>query len=655
MAKQVYEPTPTGAQFHAAAQVMGTRTAEQEEADEDFPVDVRAIVGPVGCLPAGCQVMTPSGWVNIEAWEQGTPILVWDKGTGAARFEEPEAYINEPADGWYRFIGAGVELRVSPEHTIPYRDAGGAFRKAPAQVLARRGWPVAIILYDEAEGERPAVVRPVQPYTDKPSPGERKYCFTTSTGFFVCRNQDGSIWVSGNSGKSVACVMEMLYRAMAQPAIKGVRKSRWLVARRTFSELKTTTIATFNEWVGPMGTMTWGSPIEWKCNKKLPDGTYLDMHVIFRSLDGPYAVSNLKSLELTGAWLNEAGEMQDGLLHPLIGRTGRYPKFDKDDREQQELAKYFWSGVILDTNPPSTSSWFYRMFEIERPKGFKVFHQPPALLYDADAEKYVPNPAAENVKNHREGYNYWLKQLAGASNEFIRVMILGEYGAIFSGQPVFGESWDDRTHVSKEPIAPMPTRPLIVGIDWGMQPAAVFTQMAPSGAVYVLDELTPKRIFLEDFIEQQILPLLNEKYRGMQVLFIGDPAGSGRDARSRLDSFQFLQQRGLAAQPAPTNDPVLRIEAVNHFLRRKDGFLLDHRCTVLREGFLGGYHFEERVTSSGVDVLPKPFKNEFSHPHDALQYAALYYFGGVTTDMRKAARKLKRRGTPKQRRPFLYA
>jgi hypothetical protein len=53
--------------------------------------------------------------------------------------------------------------------------------------------------------------------------------------------------------------------------------------------------------------------------------------------------------------------------------------------------------------------------------------------------------------------------------------------------------------------------------------------------------------------------------------------------------------------------------------------LIDPACEVLVEGFEGGYAFPE-IGSSG-EFKTEPIKNEYSHVHDALQYAATKLFG----------------------------
>lgn len=57
----------------------------------------------------------------------------------------------------------------------------------------------------------------------------------------------------------------------------------------------------------------------------------------------------------------------------------------------------------------------------------------------------MPNPAAENVQNHVLGYDYWLRQVPGKDDQWIRVFLLGQYGSVHDGKPVYGE-YNDGLH-----------------------------------------------------------------------------------------------------------------------------------------------------------------------------------------------------------------
>src|SRR5947209_20325897 len=52
------------------------------------------------------------------------------------------------------------------------------------------------------------------------------------------------------SGKSTACLMELLRRSRAQaPGPDGLRRTRWGIIRRTYRTLRDTTRRTFEDWV----------------------------------------------------------------------------------------------------------------------------------------------------------------------------------------------------------------------------------------------------------------------------------------------------------------------------------------------------------------------------------------------------------------------
>jgi hypothetical protein len=49
--------------------------------------------------------------------------------------------------------------------------------------------------------------------------------------------------------------------------------------------------------------------------------------------------------------------------------------------------------------------------------------------------------------------------------------------------------------------------------------------------------------------------------------------------------------------------------------------LVSPACKVLRKGFAGGYHYRRLKVAGDDRYQDQPNKNEFSHVHDALQYA----------------------------------
>ena len=121
------------------------------------------------------------------------------------------------------------------------------------------------------------------------------------------------------SGKSYACAAEIMLRAVKQKPspVDGIRYTRFAIVRNSYPMLKTTTIKTWLELFpeNTFGPMLWTPPITHHI--RLPsrgDASGIDCEVIFLALDQPKDVRKLLSLELTGAWVNEARELPKAVI-----------------------------------------------------------------------------------------------------------------------------------------------------------------------------------------------------------------------------------------------------------------------------------------------------------------------------------------------------
>ena len=90
---------------------------------------------------------------------------------------------------------------------------------------------------------------------------------------------------------------------------------------------------------------------------------------------------------------------------------------------------------------------------------------------------------------------------------------------------------------------------------------------------------------------------------------------------------RFSATRAFRTQAAPSNAPVMRLGAVRKYLNQlidgEPALMVSNTCRVLRKGFNGGYKYERVQVSGDERFRDQPCKNRFSHPHDALQYAAM--------------------------------
>jgi len=430
------------------------------------------------------------------------------------------------------------------------------------------------------------------------------------------------------SGKSVACVMEILARAQAQePNLERVRKTRFAIIRNSYRELQDTTIQTFFDWIPrDMGEYR-VTDMLYTIEKQLPDGTTMHCEVMFRALDRPDDVKKLLSLELTGAFINESRHIPRPIFDMLMGRVGRYPS----KREGGPS----WYGIWMDTNPPDVDHWIYNMFEEQKPDTWEVFHQPSGESADA-----------ENVENLPEGY--YQNMQPGKDQEWINVYVHGRYGFVQDGKPVYPQYHDD-IHFSTKPL-PVVSDTLYVGLDFGLTPAAVILQRTVSGQWQAIDELVTEDMAALQFGPELQRILNTGIYRGCTFEIWGDPAGTEGAQTDKRTPFDILQAMGIDAQPVDdrSNDVEIRRNAVvsnliTYTMAGEPAFIVGPKCTMLRKGLAGGFKFRRVNVGGGEKFVDKPDKNKYSHVCEACEYGLMGAGEGHTL--------LQDRGRHKRRQP----
>ncbi|ODB82746.1 hypothetical protein A3193_18530 [Candidatus Thiodiazotropha endoloripes] len=399
------------------------------------------------------------------------------------------------------------------------------------------------------------------------------------------------------SGKSSAMVSELFRRANEQkPGEDGVRRTRWAIIRNVYRELNDTSVRTFFDWIddriGDWNQQNMSFHIKTRT---------MDAEFLFRALDRPEDAKKLLSLELTGAWVNEAKEIPRAVIDMLQGRVGRYPAMKNGGAT--------WSGVILDTNPPDVDHWWYKLFEEERPKGWSIYKQPSGIGKDA-----------ENIANLPTSYYGRLMQ--GKNQQWIDVYVKGKYGFISDGKAVYPE-FNDQVHIATEDLSPVEDEPIYIGIDFGLTPAAMIAQRLGDGRWIWLEEVVSKDMGALRFSEE-LGRVLRDKYQGYEFRIYGDPAGDQRAQTDETTPFEILNANGIPAEPAPTNDFILRRESVAKALTTmvdgKPGLLMSPGCINARKGMSGGYCYKRIQVSGDERYRDVPDKGMFSHICEAGQY-----------------------------------
>ena len=143
---------------------------------------------------------------------------------------------------------------------------------------------------------------------------------------------------------------------------------------------------------------------------------------------------------------------------------------------------------------------------------------------------------------------------------------------------------------------------------------------------------------INQFMATSVIPHILNTYPKAKlheegIIYIGDPAGNARAETDEQTVFKELYDEfNIEPFAANTNNMDVRLEAVRWFLQQlrdgKPAFQIHPRCKILIRGFNGGYQFKRvQVAGSTSKYHDKADKNKFSHPHDGLQYLAMFFRG----------------------------
>lgn len=429
--------------------------------------------------------------------------------------------------------------------------------------------------------------------------------------------------VHHNSTKTTAGIVKILYHAKRMaPCRDGIRRSRCVWVRQTREQLRDTSIPDFLKWF-PDGLAGVYEKSNYRFLLKLGD---TECEVLFRGLDDANDVRRLLSLQASFAVVEEFRELNKDIFEALQGRLGRYPDGSMVPHQPQ------WGldekgnpiqGCVTDTgapnkhvwgmsNPPDADTYFEGLLS-NPPDNVHVTIQPSGFSAQADWIHYLPT-------------NYYEDLAKGKSQDYVDVYIHAKFGKSLAGQPVF-RSFDSAFHVAKGPLSPILNgmRPLLIGMDFGLNPSATLAQLDAMGRLLVYRSLTADGMGLLRFVRNVLKPELAQTFPGAPVLVIGDPAGTARAQTDERTVYDVLKQEGIRAQAASTNSIVARITAVEQFLNRQvdsgAGLLIDPQCRPLINALRGGYRYKLKTNGEYED---SPEKNIHSHIADSFQYLCLH-------------------------------
>ena len=151
------------------------------------------------------------------------------------------------------------------------------------------------------------------------------------TDFFWDRSLFSCIQGPIGSGTSTASCMKIWVLACDQaPDYDNVRRTRFIITRSTYKELRETTVKTWLTWFPEdiWGPFIRSEPMFHHLKRDHPsgDGTTVDCEVIFLAIpDADVAEQVCASYEITGFFQNEGQFLDKEVVDELISRCGRYP------------------------------------------------------------------------------------------------------------------------------------------------------------------------------------------------------------------------------------------------------------------------------------------------------------------------------------------
>jgi hypothetical protein len=417
--------------------------------------------------------------------------------------------------------------------------------------------------------------------TFRPNPIQRE---------FIRSRADADLWAARmGEGKSAGLCWAMYYHQKHNPG------ARHVLIRDTYENLRDTTLAEFFKWFPP------GTCGEWKETTKTFKWALGEMRgqLVCTGAQDEVDATKFMSRELAAAYFDEPAPATD---------SGGIPKevFSMVMSRLRQPKMNFYSAKLAENNPDETH-WTYKTFVKPGTQGYR-YHQ-------------APEP--ENLENLPD--NYYEKMRREWENagrpDLVRRFVDGRFGYQQIGKAITPEFSPDLHLVHG--LMPLRGRPLLLFWDFGLNPTTVFAQQTPLGFLHVLEAYVGEESGVIQHATDIVRPRIRERYDGLELIHIGDPAGHNREqSNSNVTAVSTLRRElgGVFRKgPVGFDDGV---NALRELLRRtiqgRGVIQIDrNRAEPVFLALRGGWH--RRVHRGGI-VSAEAVKNIHSHVGDAMRY-----------------------------------
>jgi phage terminase large subunit len=233
--------------------------------------------------------------------------------------------------------------------------------------------------------------------------------------------------LSGGYGSAktwVAC-MKILFLADMFPG------SRWVIARRLWTELQKTTMQTFFKLCPPQIYQPYGRRSDTEKILRLNNGST----IYWMHLDDPEIATIIQGIEINGFFIDQCEEVDEEIFEKLTSRIGRWDMVDMPDWLIDQHPGWVWRNqdkddgtqgdpivppfAIIACNPDNELHWVYKRFHEDSPEkyesqgndletgdpvpsyaeqGYKMLHMP------SDSNKFLSQVSLNQLKNKDEQF-----------------------------------------------------------------------------------------------------------------------------------------------------------------------------------------------------------------------------------------------------------
>jgi hypothetical protein len=446
------------------------------------------------------------------------------------------------------------------------------------------------------------------------------------------------------SGKTTTVLFELIRRACEQrPGLDGKRRTRFALLRQTLSQLKNTVLKDIVQWFGPL--------CEWRVSESTVWFKFGDVvsEWILLPLETPDDQKRILSMNLTGAFVSEAIEIDFDLMVAIAGRCGRFPSAADGGAS--------WYGVVLDSNMPTEGTAWHTTVATP-PPGWQVFIQPSGLGPDAENLNWLLQ-TPETLKlpiDHpvrlAKGREYYARLSTSTNPAWVKRYVMAEFGPDPSGAAVYHGMFYINFHC-RDDLLVLPGAPLLIGLDLGRDPWALIGQVDTMSRLLIHEEIPADDIGLKLQLPKIRQVVNGRRYVGCPVVIIFDPAGVAKGNFDEYTSYDVIRAAGFMCMPAPSNRLAPRLNAAEKFMTESRGgtaAMLVNRalCPTLVAGLNGSYRFKYNQIG---ESQPVPEKNRWSHVCDAHQYLCMAASGGTANAIARKVMRSSMAGLAAVRRP----